>query len=77
MLNGVVEHTLFVANDNDFVADANQFFVFGFTDSDLPGFVQKQLVLEPTSLAVLSAGLLGFGLLRRRPKERQPGAAVY
>ena len=43
LLNGVVEHTLFVANDNDFVADVagpNQFFVFAFTDSDLPGFVQ-------------------------------------
>jgi Esterase-like activity of phytase/PEP-CTERM motif len=79
LLNGVVEHTLFVSNDNDFVANVagpNQFFVFAFTDSDLPGFVQQQPVPEPTSLAVLSAGLLGFGLLRRRPRERQPGAAV-
>ena len=72
LLNGVVEHTLFIANDNDFVANVagpNRFFVFAFTDSDLPGFVQQQLP-EPSSLAVLGTGLLGFDLLRRRLKRR-------
>ena len=77
LLNGVLEHTLFVANDNDFVADAagpNQFFVVGFADSDLPGFVQQQFVPEPSSIAVLGVGLLGFGLLRRRSKTAsRPG----
>jgi len=41
--NGVI-HTLWVANDNDFLQDfsgpntnPNQFFVFGFTDADLDG----------------------------------------
>jgi hypothetical protein len=42
-INGVTTHTLWVANDNDFVKDfggvtdsnPNQFFVFGFTDADL------------------------------------------
>jgi hypothetical protein len=79
MLNGVLDHTLFVSNDNDFVADVagpNQFFVFAFTDSDIPGFVRQQLVSEPTSLAVLGAGLLGFGLLGRRLKQFSPSAAV-
>lgn len=53
-LNGATLHTLFLANDNDFVANItdtyhpsgaenpNQFFVFGFTDNDLPGFVPQQ-----------------------------------
>jgi len=40
-------HTLWVSNDNDFllqtadvppVPNPNQFFVFGFTDEDLPGY---------------------------------------
>ena len=44
-------HTLFVGNDNDFLGtlappvgtgdNPNQFFVFAFTDADLPGFVPQ------------------------------------
>ncbi len=44
----VVKHTLFLANDNDFIGtmappvgvgdNPNQFFVFAFVDEDLPGF---------------------------------------
>ena len=49
-LNGATTHTLFMTNDNDFIAtvtdtyhptgaaNPNQFFVFGFTDKDLPNF---------------------------------------
>jgi Esterase-like activity of phytase len=44
--NGMTLHTLWVANDNDFLQDLNgagtnpnQFFVFGFTDADLAGSV--------------------------------------
>jgi hypothetical protein len=45
-VKGKVVHTLWVANDNDFVLSTNdtpplpnpnEFFVFGFTDSDLNG----------------------------------------
>jgi hypothetical protein len=46
------KHTLFVGNDNDFLAtlappigtgdNPNQWFVFSFADADLPGFVPQQ-----------------------------------
>ena len=60
-INGVVKHTLFIANDNDFlvmIADPlkqpgdptrgmapnpNRFFVFAFSDSDLPGYVPQKI----------------------------------
>ena len=46
-------HTIWIANDNDFlqmvvdpngnqIPNPNQFFVFSFTDDDLPGFVQQK-----------------------------------
>jgi hypothetical protein len=48
----VIQHTLFVANDNDFLGtlsppigngeNPNQFFVFTFTDVDLPSFVAQR-----------------------------------
>jgi hypothetical protein len=43
-IGGVNRHTLYVANDNDFLASVNgvdnpnRFFVFEFDDADLPGF---------------------------------------
>ena len=55
-LNGTAMHTLWIANDNDFLAtvddgsgnqipNPNQFFVFGFTDADLAGskFILQEL----------------------------------
>jgi Esterase-like activity of phytase len=56
--NGTTYHTLWVANDNDFLQDygdqmnsnPNQFFVFGFTDDDLGGskyIPQVQSVARP------------------------------
>ena len=77
MLNGVLKHTLYVANDNDFVpsdAGPNQFYVFGFTsgiNGDLPGFVQQQLpVPEPSSMSLIAGAVFGFGLWRRRAKAQ-------
>ena len=74
-INGVTQHTLWVANDNDFVpgsAGPNQFYVFGFTDADLDGSVfVPQALPEPASAAVFGAGLLGLaGTLSRRSTSR-------
>lgn len=72
--NGGTYHTLYLANDNDFVpgvAGANQFYVFGFQDKDLPGYVAQSVaaVPEPGVWAMLIAGLgMIGGMLRRRGK---------
>lgn len=74
VINGKTVHTLYIANDNDFVpatAGPNQFYVVGFTDKDLPGFTPQSIaaapVPEPRSWAMLIAGLgMIGGLLRRR-----------
>src|SRR5262249_35930946 len=60
VIEGVKNHTLYVANDNDFLAmiadptkqpgdpnramvpNPNQFYVFAFTDTDLPGFIPQR-----------------------------------
>lgn len=54
-VGGVSKHTLFFANDNDFIGtvtdtthpdgvnNPNQFFVFAFDDADLPGYVPQQI----------------------------------
>lgn len=71
-LNGQLLHTLFVGVDNDFLAAAgpNQFYVFGFTDTDLPGFTQQAItpVPEPAtwSMMMVGFGALGAALRRRR-----------
>ena len=73
-LNGILTHTLYIANDNDFLpntAGANQFYAFGFTDTDLPGYVAQRLgapVPEPASWGMMIAGfgLLGAALRRAR-----------
>ncbi len=56
MLNGVEKHTLFIANDNDFlgtlapdtyhstsVDNPNKFFVFAVDSNDLPGFLPQKI----------------------------------
>lgn len=72
--NGATYHTLYLANDNDFVpatAGQNQFYVFGFQDKDLKGFVAQSVaaapIPEPGVWAMLVAGFGAIGgLLRRR-----------
>jgi hypothetical protein len=75
--DGVVLHTLYVANDNDFVrtsAGDNKFYVFGISDADLAkagaGFTAQQFttdVPEPSSIALTLFGMcmLGLGVRRR------------
>ncbi|WP_150050567.1 esterase-like activity of phytase family protein [Methylomonas rhizoryzae] len=73
--NGTLYHTLYIANDNDFLPDyagQNQFFVFGFTDADLNGSVLElqQIAAVPLPAAgwLFAGGLLG-GLRMRRHKR--------
>jgi len=79
--NGVLYHTLFIANDNDFVQDiagTNQFFAFRFTDADvlslgLDAYQAQQIaaVPEPGTLALLAGALGVLTPIVRRKKTRQ------
>lgn len=77
--NGQTLHTLYIANDNDFVpetAGPNQFYVFGFTGADLPGYVAQSVaaaVPEPGSWAMLLAGFGAIGTLLRRRRPAKAG----
>lgn len=77
VIGGVTMHTLFVANDNDFLAvtpagldNPNQWFVFAFSDADLNGseFVPQSIstVPEPASWVLMGLGLLAVAGHRRR-----------
>ena len=79
---GISYHTLYLANDNDFVpgvAGVNQFFVYRFTDADLvaaggSALVNQNIsaVPEPGAWAMMLAGLAGAASLSRR--RAQPAA---
>ncbi len=69
LFEGVNLHTLYVANDNDFVpgvAGGNQFFVIGLSDADLGTVFAQQQIPEPQSLALVALGLAGLVYSRRR-----------
>lgn len=72
--NGIVKHTLYIANDNDFIpgtAGSNKFFVFTFTDADLANFQNQQIaaVPEPETYTMMGLGLGVLGLLVRRRRN--------
>ncbi|WP_275575261.1 esterase-like activity of phytase family protein [Methylocucumis oryzae] len=58
-INGVTKHTLYIANDNDFlpnltdtlhpngVANPNQFYVFAIDTADLPNYDAQDLAVNP------------------------------
>jgi hypothetical protein len=77
--NGTTLHTLYITNDNDFLATAtlnngqvvnnpNNFYVIGFDDASLPGFQSQQFVPEPATYALL-LGSLGLMVMVRRHKK--------
>ena len=77
IVDGVINHTLYVTNDNDFVAGVagnNQFFVFGFTDTDLAAigasYKAQEIVNlpEPTTYLMMFGGLGLIALRRRQDK---------
>lgn len=68
-LNGVFAHTLYVANDNDFVpgvAGDNKFYVFALTDADLGATFEQQRIPEPESLSLVFLGLGLLGFMKRK-----------
>ena len=84
VVGGVLKHTLYVANDNDFLAtdpangnaNPNQWYVFGVSDADLlakgASYTAQTIaaVPEPQTWALLLAGLGSMGLLLRRREKR-------
>lgn len=74
-MNGQVYHTLYIANDNDFLpgtSGSNYFYAFALSDADLglqPGEFVNESISEvplPAGIWLLGSGLGALGLLRRR-----------
>jgi len=74
-INGEIKHTLYIANDNDFVANiagGNNFYVFAFGDSDLSGFRQQEFapVPLPGALPLFGSALAAFAAALRRRRQQ-------
>jgi hypothetical protein len=69
LVNGTLTHTLWMANDNDFlptVAGTNNFYVFGVTDADLGASKYVgQSIPVPSTLALTLLALAGLPAVRR------------
>jgi hypothetical protein len=84
LVDGVLEHTLYVSNDNDFTPGAsglNQFFVVGLTDADLASigatFEAQQLAIpEPATLLLFGVPVAGLALIGRR-RTTPPDGTVW
>ena len=83
VVGGVLKHTLYIANDNDFLAadasgnaNPNQWYVFGVSDADLlakgASYTAQSIaaVPEPQTWALMLAGLGSMGMLLRRREKR-------
>ncbi len=74
VIDGVTKHTIYIANDNDFLpgtSGPNNFYVFAATDAELGAVYVPQniaAVPEPESYAMLLAGLGLIGLAARRKR---------
>ncbi len=82
VVNGVLTHTLYVANDNDFIPttaagldNPNQWFVFGVTDRDLTtlgaSYTPQAVgaIPEPHTWALMLGGLGALGGLAKRRRR--------
>ncbi len=81
MVDGVLKHTLYVANDNDFVqgvAGPNNFYVFALGDSDLANFQAQQIapVPLPGALAMFGPALAGLLAFRRRRSAKSADPSI-
>lgn len=81
MVNGILKHTLYIGNDNDFLStvggvdNPNQWFVFAFSDADLGGSTFRNQVIvpvpEPSTYTLFGALALGGLVLLRRKRLRR------